>query len=864
MTQIRTPSNDHRVPTSPILDPSDDDFPGNYLGLARVEGWMRARGQEPFAWQRQAWRAYCDGLDGLILAGTGMGKTKAAWLGPLGQWWDRPLPESCWTRGVRRRSAPPLLALWITPMRALAADTCQALQECIDGLSLPWTLEERTGDTSSSRKTRQRHSPPTAMVITPESLTLLLSYPESRETFAHLRCVIVDEWHELMGTKRGIQTELALARLRELSPDHQRWGLSATLGNPDFALASLVGTDATRASTILRCSSSRSFDFRLLAPASIERFPWAGHLGLAMLPQVIECIDQARTTLVFANTRNQTELWYQSILKVRPDWAGRIAVHHGSLSTEIRTWVEQALRQERLIAVVCTSSLDLGVDFAPVDQVIQIGSPKGVARVLQRAGRSGHRPGEPSRMVFVPSHALELIEWEAARRAVSRSAVESRPEIAKPLDCLVQHAVTMGLSGPYTRGMLADQVRSAHAYREIADEEIAWVLEFVTTGGSLHAYPDYHRVSLESDQYQVRDARIAKRHRVAIGTIASDMSIQVKTMNGRAIGTVEESFASRLKPGDRFLLGGKLLELVILRDGTAWVRRSKGSPTAVPRWMGGRMPLSTELAAGVRELLDELANGQSESAALRGIEELIKIQQRWSHIPKLGEVLVESCVSRDGHSCMVYPFEGRSVSEGLAALFAHRITRQEGISFSIAVNDYGFMIHSDRAPCIEWDHIREWFSTSDLETDLQESLNGTEMSRRAFREIARISGLVHQGAPGQAKSARHLQASTGMVFDALRQYDPENRLLQQALDEVARDQLELGRMRAALERMLASTWVVRHLSRWTPFSFPLYVERIRDRISSESLADRVRRAQAPLERAAMKEMADPTSSGTGG
>lgn len=835
--------------------------PGQYAGLASVEEWMRKTGQEPFDWQRRAWRDYCDGFDGLILASTGMGKTKGAWLGPLAQWLDQPVAESHWSRGPRRRAAPPLLALWITPLRALAADTCQALQECIEGLSLPWSLEQRTGDTSSSTKSRQRHSPPTSMVITPESLTLLLSYPESLQTFSHLRCVVVDEWHELMGTKRGIQTELALARLRELAPNHQRWGLSATIGNPEFALSSLIGTDSARRSTILRSPSTKAFEFELLAPSSVERFPWAGHLGLAMLQQVIDTIETARTTLVFANTRNQTELWYQSILKARPDWAGRIAVHHGSLSNEIRSWVEQALRQERLIAVVCTSSLDLGVDFAPVDQVIQIGSPKGVARVMQRAGRSGHRPGLPSRMTFVPSHALELIEWEAARRAISRSAVEARTELAKPLDCLVQHAVTMALAAPYTRSMLANQVRQAFAYRELSDEELDWVLEFVTTGGSLHAYPDYHRVALDKEQYQVRDARIAKRHRIAIGTIASDLSIQVKTMNGRAIGTVEESFASKLKTGDRFLLGGKLLELVILRDGTAWVRRSKGAPTAVPRWMGGRMPLSSELASGVRALLSEVASGTRSVDGLRAISDLVRIQQRWSHIPSMGEVLVETCTNRDGHSCMVYPFEGRSVSEGLAALFAHRISRNEGISFSIAVNDYGFMIHSDRAPRIDWENIRDWFSTARLEEDLHASLNASEMRRRVFRDIARVSGLIHQGAPGQAKSSRHLQASSSMVFDALQQYDPENRLLLQASDEVARDQLELERMRGALQRMQESAWVVRHLTRWTPFSFPLYVERIRDRISSESLADRVRKAQAPLERAAMKEMGTELSLG---
>lgn len=840
---------------APIM--ADEPSPhSQYAGLATVERWMRGSGLPPFDWQREAWRAYCDGFDGLILAGTGMGKTKAAWLGPLGQWLDQPIPESGWTQRSRGASSPPLLALWITPMRALAADTCQALQVCLDGLSLPWSLEQRTGDTSSSIKSRQRHAPPTAMVITPESLTLLLSYPESFQSFSHLRCVVVDEWHELLGTKRGIQTELALARLREFSPRHQRWGLSATLGNPDFALASLVGTDTTRSSKILRCPSNKAFEFEMLVPPSIERFSWAGHLGLAMLPRVIDKIERARSTLVFANTRNQTELWYQAILKARPDWAGRIAVHHGSLSSEIRAWVEQALKQERLLAVVCTSSLDLGVDFAPVDQVIQIGSPKGVARLMQRAGRSGHRPGVPSRMVFVPSHALELMEWEAARRAISRAAVEGRPEISKPLDCLVQHAITMGLAGPYTRDGFASHIRSAHAYRELTDSELDWVLDFATTGGSLHAYPDYRRMSLQEDRYGVSDARIAKRHRIAIGTIASDLSIQVKSMNGRAIGTVEESFVARLKPGDRFLLGGRLLELVILRDGTAWVRKGKGAPTAVPRWLGGRMPLSTELALGVRELLDESAKGSFSAEGLRRIVDLVQLQQRWSHVPRIGEILVETCKNRDGYSCMVYPFEGRSVSEGLAALLAYRLTRNEGISFSIAVSDYGLMLHSDRSPNIDWDHIRDWFSVDGLESDLHASLNATEMMRRVFREIARISGLVHQGMPGHSKSARHLQASSGMVFDALRQYDPENRLLNQAYDEVARDQMEMQRLRNALDRMGESVWVVRHLARWTPFSFPLYVERIRDRISSETLADRVRRVQSQLERAALKEFAD--------
>jgi ATP-dependent helicase Lhr and Lhr-like helicase len=819
---------------------------------------MESQGQTPFPWQREAWYVYRQGHHGLILSETGSGKTKAAWLGPISQWLDDPIPESEWTRIARGRTAPPLLALWVTPLRALAADTCQALRECLEGLEVPWTLEQRTGDTSSSVKARQRHTPPTAMVITPESLTLLLSYPESTSAFAHLRAVIVDEWHELLGSKRGIQTELALARLRELAPRHQRWGLSATLGNPEFALASLLGNSLERPSTVLRSPSDRTFDFRILSPTSVERFPWAGHLGLAMLPQVVSAIDSARTTLVFANTRNQTELWYQALLQARPDWAGRIAIHHGSLASEIRTWVEQAIRDERLIAVVCTSSLDLGVDFAPVDQVIQVGSPKGVARVMQRAGRSGHRPGEPSRMVFVPSHALELIEWESAQRAIAANEIEGRQAIDKPLDCLVQHAVTLALAAPYTFEEFAQSVRSAYAYRDITDTELHWVLEFVTTGGTLHAYPEYRRVELKEERYFVSDTRIAKNHRLSIGTITADLAVQVKSMNGRNIGTIEESFVSRLKPGDRFLLGGKLLEMVILRDATVWVRKGKGMPSAVPRWMGGRMPLSSELASGVRRLLDEMTSGIRPIDGLRSISELVELQRRWSHVPRSGEVLVETCTNRDGHSLMVYPFEGRSVSEGMAALVGYRLTQHEGISFSIAVNDYGFMLHSDRAPQIEWEQVADWFSLEGLEKHLSSSLNATEMTRRVFRDIARISGLVHQGPPGHTKNTRQLQASTGMVFDALREYDPENRLLKQADDEVSRDQLEMHRLRAAMKRMLESRWIVKPLPRWSPFSFPLYVERVRDRISSESLADRIRRIQGQLERAASRDVDSPS------
>ncbi|MFN7731121.1 MAG: ligase-associated DNA damage response DEXH box helicase [Pirellula sp.] len=827
--------------------------PSQYPAMARLREWMSSRGQAPFDWQCRAWNAHWSGANGLLLAGTGMGKTKGAWLGPLGDWLHRPIPETDWTSVGRSPLAPPLLALWVTPLRALANDTTAALQECIDGLQLPWTLQQRTGDTSSHTKLQQRRSPPTAMVITPESLTLMLSYPESRQTFRRLRTVIVDEWHELLGTKRGIQTELALSMLSTIAPEHQRWAISATIGNPEYAIDSLVGVAPSRPVRIIDAKDRKKISLDVLLPTKVERFPWAGHMGLTMLPSVVQKIESARSTLVFTNTRFQTETWYQALLRARPDWAGRIAVHHGSLDSSIREWVEHAVHDGKLIAVVCTSSLDLGVDFAPVDQVIQVGSPKGVARLMQRAGRSGHQPGQESKLVFVPSHALEIVELEAAREAIAERRLEKRQPIEKPLDCLVQHAVTRALAEPYRSEDVLREVRATRAYRDLSDAEWQWVLEFVHTGGSLHAYPDYHRVVMDFGKVAVRDASIARQHRMAIGTIAADLAMHVQFLRGGRIGTVEESFASRLKPGDRFLLGGRMLQMEMIREGTLWVRRAKGAATAVPRWLGGKMPLSSELAEGVRSLLDRYRNGEPPKRSMKAITSLLDLQQRSSHVPSRDELLVEVCTLPEGTSVMLYPMEGRSVSEGLGALLAYRWSQAAGITFSISVNDYGLMLHTTSEFPFAIESLPEWLSIEGLDRDILASLNVTEMTRRRFRDIARIAGLIHAGTPGRSKSMRHLQASAGMVFDALREYDPSHRLLGQASQEVLVDQLEWDRLHAALQRMHRQQWVFRTLRRWSPFSFPLYVERVRDRIGSESLFDRIAKVQSQLEKETVRE-----------
>jgi ATP-dependent Lhr-like helicase len=812
--------------------------------LARAEAWFRSRGWEPFPFQREVWDAYLAGESGLIHAATGTGKTYAAWMGPLLEWMaEHPGPAG------KKAASPPLRVLWITPLRALAADTEAALRAPLEALGLPWTLESRTGDTSAATRSRQRRRLPTALVTTPESLSLLLSRSDARELFGDLRAVVADEWHELMGTKRGVQTELALARLRRWRPGLRTWGVSATLGNLEEARAALLGPES--AGRAVRGMLPKRLTVDALIPPVIERFPWAGHLGTQMLPQVLAAVEEGETALVFTNTRSQTEIWYQAILAARPDWAGTIALHHGSLDRATRDWVEQGLRDGRLRCVVATSSLDLGVDFSPVDRVLQIGSPKGVARLLQRAGRSGHRPGAESRVTCVPTQVLELLEVAAARDAVEAGAIESRLPVERPLDLLAQHVVTVALGGGFRAEELLAEVRSTHAYAGLRDDEWEWVLDFVTRGGSaLTAYPEYSRVVETDGLYTVESALVARRHRMAIGTIVSDASMAVKYLRGARLGTVEESFVARLRPGDRFVFSGKPLEFVRVRDMVAWVRKASSGKGAIPRWMGSRMPLSTELAAALRARLEEAHRGVFRGPEMEAVRPVLEIQARWSRIPDADELLIERVKTREGHHLFFFPFEGRLVHEGLAALFAFRISRLAPISFTLAANDYGLeLLSPDPAPLDEA-LAAGLLRPEGLVEDVPASLNATEMAKRQFREIARVAGLVFPGYPHAGKSAKQLQASSGLFYDVFSRYDPENLLLAQAHREVLERQLERSRLGRTLERLGASRVVVTEPKRTPPLAFPLLVDRAREAVSSESLGDRVRRMQLALERAA--------------
>ncbi|MBP0597235.1 ligase-associated DNA damage response DEXH box helicase [Herbaspirillum sp. LeCh32-8] len=823
-------------------------------GLAAVEHWFQTRGWSVFDFQRELWQAAASGRSGLLHAGTGSGKTYAVWFGALLH------AEPMLGTSSAPTSATGLRVLWITPMRALAADTLRALQAPLAELLPHWQAGMRTGDTGSAERARQMKSLPQALVTTPESLSLLLSQADARQRFGKLDAIIVDEWHELMGNKRGVQVQLALARLRRWRPQLAVWGLSATLGNLEQAMQALLGPRDAPQGVLVRGEQRKRIVLDTLLPPHPSRFAWAGHLGMQMLPAVVAEIEASASTLVFTNTRSQAELWYQHLLEARPDWAGLIALHHGSLDREVRDWVEQGLRTGKLKAVVCTSSLDLGVDFTPVERVLQIGSPRGVARLLQRAGRSGHSPGRVSRATLVPTNSLELVESAAAQHAVAAGQVEQRPVPEHPLDVLVQHLVTIALGGGFRADELLAEVRSAWSYRNLSDAQWQWALDFVVRGGqSLTAYPEYHRVRADADGvYRVELAAIARRHRMNVGTIVSDASMHVQYLRGGRIGTIEEGFIARLKPGDRFLFGGRMLEFVRVHEMTAWVRRAGSGSGAVPRWQGGRMPLSSTLAHAVLDRLEEAAHDKFIGPEMQAVRPLLELQRDWSSLPTAQRLVVEAIRSREGHHLFFYPFAGRLVHVGLASLLAWRLARGQPATFSIAVNDYGFeLLGAQQADLslLAPEQAQALFSEENLLADVLSSLNATELSQRRFREIARIAGLVSQGYPGQPKSARQLQASSALFFEVFRKHDAGNLLLDQAQAEVLEQELELQRLRATLAELRARTLTLQRPARPTPFALPLMVERFREKLSTEKLADRVARMLRELERAADKPSA---------
>ena len=820
--------------------------PTDTEGHRVITQWLTAKGLYAFPFQEQTWQQILESNSGLVNAPTGCGKTYSVFIGAIIQFINEH------PKDFRSKKSNGLQLIWITPLRALAKDIGRAMEEVISELGMQWQIGIRNGDTHTSERVKQKKNMPEVLIITPESLHLLLAQKKYPAIFQNLRIIAIDEWHELLGSKRGVQVELAISRIinSEYLFDKQPciWGISATIGNLVEAKDVLL-SPLRKKGIIISAKMDKQIQVESILPDEIENYPWAGHLGIKLAEKLIPIIEKSKTTLIFINTRGMSETWYQTLLTVAPQLAGAIALHHGSIEPELRLWVEESLHTGKLKAVVCTSSLDLGVDFRPVDTVIQVGSPKGVARFLQRAGRSGHAPGEISRIYFLPTHSLELVEVAALKQAIKEQSIESREPMLLCFDVLLQFLCTLAIGDGFNPDTLFTEIKSTYCFSDINETEWQELLQHISHGGkALQQYDEYKKVEIEDGLYSMKSRRLAMRHRMHIGTIVSDAMLKVKLMSGGFIGVIEEWFISRLEPGDVFTLAGRNLELVMIKEMTVMVRKSSAKKSIVPSWMGGRMSLTANLGHILRQTFNK-ALIDEEEIELKSLHSLFSLQKSLSHIPRDNELLIEQIEDKDGYHLLVYPFEGRQVHEAMSAILGYRIGQLTPISFSISMNDYGFELLSDQPIPVDESNARELFSTENLLTDIQKSMNSTEMAKRKFRDIAVIGGLIFQGMPGEHKKARHLQSSASLLFKVLAEYDQNNILLRQAYQEVMVQQMDEVRLRLALQRITASKIIITFPEKITPLSFPIIVDGLnRNNLSSEKIEDRVKKMQSQLEK----------------
>lgn len=899
-----------RGPENPAAESEETGEP-RLAGLAVY----RSLGLEPLDFQIAALKAAQTESGGLIEVPTGSGKTLAVMAAPIASLHRE--ARAARTQGIPL--PPGLRVIFITPLRALSRDTERAVRTALaaapsapsapppsalhapeppedapapashapadthDTLSpgtapppSPITVECRTGDIPASRRTRQLKAMPHILITTPESLSLLLARPDTPALFARLSTVIIDEWHELLSTKRGTQTELALARLRTLRPEIRTWALSATIGNPQQAARAACGIHSAPA--VIQSSITRPVAIEIIPPPPKNPLPWSGHLGTAMLPQLLRRLNPRTPTLIFTNTRKVAERWYLELLRTPGIPHERIALHHGSIDRTVRTEIENAMHQGTITWVIATSSLDLGIDFAPVETVVQIGSPKSIARLIQRAGRSAHQPGRTSRLIFVPTHALELLEIHAARRALRSALIEPRIPLKKPLDVLSQHMVTLACGEGFRTDQLFSELKTTAAYSGLTRDEFQWTLDFVSTGGSsLKTYDHYRKIQPVEGLWRVRNPKIARLHRISIGTIAGNSMVRVAFTNGRRLGEVEEPFISALRKGDTFSFAGRSLELVMIRDMTAYVRTAPRLTRRTPAWPGGALPYSASLAAQLRDFLAEApreevtppppknpttpgspasihppaASPQTPPSPQPLVNQtpidpptaaILQAQRRISALPAANQVLAEILTARGARHLFLFPFEGRAVHDGLASLLTHRLADRHPGSFAVTTNDYGLQIES-AADCPFAEHLADpaLFSAENLEDELQKAANIHELARRGFRGIARVSGLIFSGYPGAEHSARSLQVSAGLLYDVFRRHEPDNLLLRQARTEVLQTHFSTPRLTRVIRRIRASELLIRQTERPSPLAFPLLVDQLTQSRSSLSIEERVAR-----------------------
>ena len=804
-----------------------------------AESWFQQQGWSPFPFQKQSWGAFLDGKHGLLNAPTGSGKTYALWFPIVLDYINR-------NPGYKTKHKKGLKAIWITPLRALSQEIRQSAERITQDLETQMTVGIRTGDTTTSERARQKKSMPDLLITTPESLHLLLSSKGYKTVFKNCSAVVVDEWHELLGSKRGVQMELGLSRLKTICPNLRIWGISATIGNLEQAREVLLGPSSPQLanSVLIKANLNKKITVKSIIPSKMETFPWRGHLGLHLLEEVVPIINNSKTTLLFTNTRGQCEIWFQKILEKHPEYAGEIAMHHGSINKDTRLWVEQAIRNESLKAVVCTSSLDLGVDFAPVETVVQIGGPKGVARFLQRAGRSGHRPGKESVIYFLPTHAIELIEASAMQKAVLNAAVEDRIPYLNSYDVLIQYLTTLAVSDGFYPDEIFNEVKQTFCFQTLTRDIWQWLLNFLVMGSqSLKSYDEYKKVEVTEDgKFKVNLLSIARRHRFQIGTIVGDASLSVRYQKGGYIGTIEESFISKMNPGDVFTFAGRNLEFIRIKGMAAQVRNSPKRSNKIPSWMGGRLSFSAKMSELLRQELYSAEQAlDTQAPEIRALAPMFAKQREESIVPQPDQFLIETFKTNDGYHHIFYPFEGRAIHEGMSSLLAYRISLLSPITCSLAFNDYGFELLSDKPIDIAAVLDNNLFTPDYMLSDLQKSLNSNEMARRKFRDIAVISGMVFTGYPEKGVKMKHLQSSSQLLFDVFKDFEDDNLLYQQAFTETFEHQLEEGRLRLALERIGRQEIIWKQCTNPTPFSFPIITDRLREKLSNEKLADRIKR-----------------------
>jgi ATP-dependent Lhr-like helicase len=737
----------------------------------------------------------------LLVAATGAGKTLAGFLPTIVDLIESP--------------AEGLHTLYVSPLKALAVDVQRNLLTPIDEMGLKIRVETRTGDTPSDRKARQRVRPPQILLTTPESLSLLISYPDSALLFQNLQSVVVDEIHAFARDKRGDLLSLALSRLQALAPRLRRVGLSATVAEPD-AYRSWLAPDADLDTVrLVKGDPGAAPDLSILIPEN--RIPWAGHSGYHAVRDVMRLIEQHRTTLVFCNTRGLAELIFQKLWSVN-DQSLPIGIHHGSLAVEARRKIEAAMAEGKIRALVATASLDLGIDWGDIDLVIQMGAPKGSSRLLQRIGRANHRLDEPSKGMIVPGNRFEYLEARAALDAIDDGELD--PETFRPgtLDVLAQHVLAVACAGPFEEMDLLAEIRSAAPYAELKDETFREILSFVATGGyALKAYDRFRRIVDEpsnSGHWRLSKPAIAQQHRMNAGVIVEQPLLDVRFKGGRRLGTVEEGFASTLSPGDHFFFAGLSLEVERIKDTDIIVHASKKSARIVT-YGGQRMSMSTHLANRVRRML---ADRNDWHRFPDDVSEWLGVQSERSLLPEPHQLLVETFPHEGRHYMVAYSFEGWNAHQSLGMLITKRMEKAGLKPLGFVVNDYGLACYG-LEPVTDPQSL---FSADILEREFVEWVERSYLLKNAFREVAVIGGLVERQHPGKRKTGRQVSFSTDLIYDVLRKYEPDHLLLRAAWDDARTRMTELGRLVRLVDRA-AATMVHVEVDRITPMAVPLMV-----------------------------------------